>query len=101
MLLHFTDFADGKIIQQEGAVCKADEARNLQPEIFQNLADFAVLALGDDHFDPDIRTCPPFDIGVDRAVTHTVNLNAQHQIFKLSLRHIAISARAIDTFYAG
>src|SRR3546814_9998752 len=48
---HDVDRTHVEVGEGEFAVARADQAADLQPEMFQHLADFAVLALGQRHFD--------------------------------------------------
>lgn len=101
MLSDFTDAADGQIGKDERTITCPDQARDLQPQIFQHAAYFAVFSFGQDHFNPDIGAGAAFQIGVDRSVPDALYFDTLDQIFKLSLRNRAIGARAIGTFYPG
>src|SRR3546814_7079035 len=79
----------------EFAVARADQAADLQPEMFQHLADFAVLALGQRHFDPLIAPRAAFEIGVDLAVANAVDLDPHREFFELRLADVAEGARAV------
>src|SRR3546814_9063352 len=79
----------------EFAVARADQAADLQPEMFQHLADFAVLALGQRHFDPLIAPRAAFEIGVDLAVADAVDLDPHREFFELRLADVAEGARAV------
>src|SRR3546814_13146863 len=62
---HDVDRTHVEVGEGEFAVARADQAADLQPEMFQHLADFAVLALGQRHFDPLIAHRAAFAIVVD------------------------------------
>ena len=101
MLAHLADAADRQIAEHEGPVTRADQAGHLEPQKFENAADFAILALGQDQLDPHVGASAAFKIGVDRAVAHTVDLDALDQVLELRLRHLAISACAIGALDPG
>ena len=101
MLLDLADFADRQIAEHERAVAGADQARDLEAEIFEHAADFAILALGQDHFDPHVCAGAAFEIGVDRAVAHAFDLDAVDQLLKLLLRDRPVGAGAVGALDAG
>src|SRR5687768_6688474 len=101
MLADLVDGGGGKIAEREGAVSNADEARHLQPQMFQHAAHLAVLALGQLHLDPAIAAGPPFEIGVDRAIADAVDLDALDQLLELRLADLAEHAGAVGALNAG
>ena len=101
MLLHLADPADRQVAEHERAIAGADQAADLQPEIFEDAAHLAVLAFGDRDLDPHVGAGAPLDIGVDRSVTNALDFDALGQLLELLLRDVAIGARAIAALDAG
>jgi hypothetical protein len=101
VLAHFVDRAGGEVAEGEGAVGGADQAGDAQAQMFEDAADFAVLAFGQRQLDPGIGAGAAFQIGVDRAVTDAVDLDAFDQFFELRLGDVAIGSRPIGAGDAG
>jgi hypothetical protein len=100
-LRHFLGPAAWQVGQLERAIGRAQQARDLKPQMFEHAADFAVLAFGQRHFDPLVAPGAALHVGVDIAIAHAVDLDAFDQVFELALRDVAKGARAIGARDAG
>src|SRR3546814_6571316 len=92
------NLADCKILLRELAVAGADEATDLEAEMFEHLAYLAILAFGQRHLDPLIAPGAAFEIGVDLAIADAVDGDAEDQLFELRLADVAKGAGAIGAF---
>ena len=63
--------------------------------MFEHAAHFAVLAFGQRHFDPAVLARTAFEIGLDPAVAHAVDLHAFDQLVQHGLRDVAEGPGAI------
>src|SRR3954454_21766838 len=79
----FADCADRQIAEHERPVACPDQPADLEPEILEYAAYFAVLALGQLELDPEIGARAPFHIGVDRSVADALYFNAVDQVLEL------------------
>jgi len=101
MLPDLVHRAGRQVGQREGAVGGADQAGDLEAEMFEDAADFAILALPEAHLDPTVAAGAALQIGVDRAVAHALDLDAVDQLLKLRLADLAEHAGAVAALDAG
>ena len=69
--------------------------------MFQHPSDFAILAFRQRHFDPAIAARAAFQIGVDLAIFHALNLDTVNEILKLFLTDITKATGAVGAFNTG
>ena len=101
MMAHLADLAWRQIAEDEGAVTRADQPADLQPQMFEHAANLAVLAFFQHQLDPQVCAGAPLNVGVDRAVPYPFDLYAVDQFLQLRLAHLAVGAGAIDTLHPG
>ena len=69
--------------------------------MFEHAADFAILALGQCHFQPAVTSGSTFEIGVNFAVFHAFDFNAVDKLLQLFLRNVPEAACTVSAFDAG
>src|SRR5687767_14513254 len=101
MLADFHDRPSREVLEFEGAVGGSNQTRDLQAEMFEHAPDFAILAVPELHFDPLVASGSPLEVGVDRAVTDTLDLDTLDQSFQLLLADLTEDPGAIGALDSG
>ena len=99
-LRHFAGTAARHIAKDERAIGNAQQAADLQAKMLQHPAHFAVLALGQGHFDPLVAPGAALHIGVDLAVVDPLDGHPLDQLFQLALGDVAKGAGAVGARHA-
>jgi hypothetical protein len=101
VLPHFLDRAHRQVAEHERSVGDPDQARDLEPEMFKDPADLAVLTFGEAHLDPGVAPSAALKIGVDRAVADALDLDAVDKLLQLVLADLAEGAGAVGALDSG